>query len=113
MKRINIFFAFLTVVLFTLVFMGCTKQATKDCDDYWIQKKEKEWGANCFFNVLVKGAYQSKIVYYESNNCLGCSTRPPDFGLTCEGDTVHFEQFSDVKLIKFLAFCNPPEWFRK
>jgi len=103
-----------TLVLFTATaFFTCKKNGTsgKSCDDYWIAKKKEEWKAlsSCsptFKHYLGKGIYQGTALYYTSINCVACDVAPPEYGMTCKGDTIRVADWNEVKDTKTLAACT-------
>lgn len=93
--------------------IACHKSGTtsKNCDDYWIAKKQKEWMSlsSCtptFKHYLGKGIYRDTVLYYNDVGCINCDMMPPKYGLTCKGDTVRVADWGEVNDKKVLASCT-------
>ena len=103
-----------TLILLTATaFFACQKSGTsgKSCDDYWIAKKKEEWKAlsSCspeYKHYLGKGVYQGTVLYYTSVSCVACDVTPPEYGMTCKGDTIRVANWSEVTDNKILATCG-------
>ncbi|MBO9591851.1 MAG: hypothetical protein J7599_03010 [Niabella sp.] len=90
---------------------ACHKSGTKNCDQDWIVKVRNAWMplSSCspeFNHYLGKGVYRGTVLYYTSISCTACSVAPPEYGLTCKGDTVRVADWKEVKDIKILATCR-------
>ncbi|HMR85822.1 MAG TPA: hypothetical protein PKE30_21915 [Niabella sp.] len=99
--------------IIVIVVTSCSKstRAGTNCDEYYINKMKKQWAplSSCspeFNHVLGKGIYQAKVIYYTDISCIACNTAPPQYGVTCAGDSVRVNNWNDVKDRKIIATCR-------
>lgn len=88
-----------------------TARRGADCDNFYINKMKKQWEtvSSCspeFKHYLGKGLYQSATIYYTSISCVACNVMPPQYGVSCGGDSIKISNWSDVKDTRVIATCR-------
>ncbi|WP_300601364.1 hypothetical protein [Niabella sp.] len=103
----------ITLLTAVITLLACHKSSisSKNCDEFWIAKAQKEWMplSSCspeFKHYLGKGIYKDTVLYYTSISCVNCDIAPPQYGFTCKGDTVRVANWAEVTDTKILATCR-------